>query len=400
MRTITYFLSLILIFMIPWEDSITIGSVGSLARLIGLATAACWVFTVLLEGKFRKPHPFHLAVFLFFLWNLASAFWSLGIGETETRIKTYAQLAVLVLLLWDVYAAPATLQAGLQAYVLGAWVAVASTISNYIAGNEFRVYSGGRYSADSVNPGDLVLLLAIGLPIAWHLAASVSNGKDYKALRLVNFAYIPAALFGIALTGSRLSLFTAVPAILYIVVEAIRLNLAARIMIFVALLGAILIMRFYLPQTSIDRLATTGMSTAAFDFGGRAVLWREAIAEFSAHPIIGVGSGAFRSVNELGSAAHNTFLSVLADLGIVGFVLFVAILVIVGYQAVNQPKTYAGLWSTVLVIWVLGASAQTWEQRKPTWLILSFVIISASMFFQRDLSVHHQQFPAKYRAAP
>ena len=126
MRTITYWLSLSLIFVIPWENLSHIEGVGTLGRAIGLVVAASWGATVVSTRRFRKPCPFLLVFFLFVLWNGVSILWSLDIDETLQRTMTYVQLAFFVLILWDIYTEPAALRAALQSYVFGAYVGIMS----------------------------------------------------------------------------------------------------------------------------------------------------------------------------------------------------------------------------------------------------------------------------------
>src|SRR3990172_5665179 len=190
MRKVTYLLSLALVFAIPWENVIFLGDIGATgARLVGLLVAAIWIATVVVTGRFRRPTPFHMAVYIFVLWNLVSLFWSVDVDLTLNRLQTYLQLAALVFILWDLYVTPKALQAGLQAYVLGAYVAITSTIVNYLSG-----ISGvnARYGATGFNVNDLGLTLALGIPVAWHLALIESKGRRAYTLRLMNFAYIPA----------------------------------------------------------------------------------------------------------------------------------------------------------------------------------------------------------------
>lgn len=382
MRTLAFLLSLILIFSIPWEDAITVGALGALTRVIGLVAAAAWLGSALVAGRFRKPHPFHVAVSLFILWNIVSIWWTLGVDETVEHIKTYLQLATLAWILWDLYTTPNALRAALQAYILGAFVSVGSTISNYLAGQRISDFEE-RYTGAGLNAGDLALILTLGLPIAWYLATSTGNSIKGHVLRLVNYAYIPGALFATMLTASRTALFMIVPALLYIIGTANRLRPFFRILILVVLIAALFVLQPYMPQSSVDRLATVGDSITALDLGGRVRLWRASTAIFLEHPLWGIGSGALNVPTELGSVAHNTFVSVLAELGLVGFTLFVVMLAMVVYQAVHQPKSYSGLWLTILAVWMIGVSLLTWEYRKPTWLFLSLTVISASLFRER-----------------
>jgi O-antigen ligase len=379
MRTIAIGLALVMIFMIPWEDAITISAVGSLTRVTGFALAGFWLLTVLVRGRVRKFRAFHLAVFLFVVWNVTSIFWTLGPEQTTYRIKTYAQLFIMALALWDLFDTPGAFKSGLQAYVLGGWVAVISTLSNWLSGREFRLYSGGRYSATGVNPGDLVLLLTLGLPIAWYLASVAGQGARGRAARLANYAYVPASLFAIALSGARMALFAVVPALLYILATTARLKLGMKALIFCSLIAGVVAVPTLLPESSLGRLSSTGSSIQEGDLGGRVVLWRASLVELSRHPLLGIGSGAFPAVAEAHAVVHNTFLSVLAELGIIGFGFFALVLLATLYNALRQPPEQARLWVAILLIWAIGVFAQTWEQTKATWLFFGLVVVSANL---------------------
>ena len=373
MRKITYWLTLVLIFIVPWEDSLSITAIGSLTRLTGLVVAGCWFLTILTEGRFRKPHLFHAFVLFFFLWNIVSYMWSIDIDRTFERIKTYLQIFLLMLIIWELFKEPADLIAGLQAYILGAYVCIASSIGNYLSGTIAENYEV-RYSATGVNAVDLSLLLLLGIPLAWHLFL-LANRKKNRILKIINFAYIPFAIFTVLLTASRTSLFAVVPAIIFILWPK-RFNIGRFILISIFLGVSIMIIRVILPAGIIERLATTSTSISSADFGGRVNLWKEAITLFIGHPLVGSGAGILFTT--IGSEAHQTFLSILAETGLIGFLLFTCILAIVINQAAGLPKGYSGLWFSVFFIWVIGVLSLTWEAMKPTWLFMSFVIIEAA----------------------
>jgi hypothetical protein len=163
MRTVTFWLSLVLIFVMPWENIIEIRSLGTLAKGTGLLMMVFWAATVLVTGGFRKPRPFHLVVFLSVLWNAVSILWSVNVDRTVGHLLTYFQIFGLVLILWELYTTPAALKAGLQAYVLGGYVSIGSLMANYTA--DIKAVSQ-RYSATVFNANDLGLILALGLPVA------------------------------------------------------------------------------------------------------------------------------------------------------------------------------------------------------------------------------------------
>ena len=379
MRDLALFLSLVLIFCIPWENAISVAGLGTLARLIGMATAIAWLGSILVIGKIRKPHPFHLLVFLFILWNVMSFFWSFDLDETQMRVITYVQLGILSWMLWDLYKTPRALRSALQAYILGAFIAIGGTFYNFVSGQVIGLYSGSRFSGVGMNANDLALILILGLPVAWYLM-NTNDEKNRIGIRwFVNFAYILSAIFAILLTASRSSVFSIAPVVVYVLMTINQIKLRTRIFFSIILLGALFALQIYIPLTNLTRLSSIPASIALGDFGGRIALWRATIKLFFEHPVLGIGSGALNSPLQLGAYAHNTFLSILAELGLIGFILYMALLIITLRGVFKQSNRLSALWLTVFSVWVIGVFTLTWEFRKPTWLILNLVVVSASL---------------------
>lgn len=382
MRRIVFWISLALIFVTPWENVVLIGSLGTISRSVGIFLALCWFATALVTGRFRNPHFFHGVVFLFALWNAASIFWSVDSGATIQRALTYFQLGGMVFILWDVYGTPADLRAGLQAYVLGAYVAMGSLLYNYGL-NLQQAYN--RFSAIGFDPNDLAFILALGMPAAFYLAVSETDSRQSRLFRLINYGYVPVAIYCILLTASRSAFVTIFPVLLFISRSLNRVALYRRILLLGTIIGGLLVVVSFSPQLSFQRLGTITTRSTEGTLYSRTAVWSEGIAIFETHPILGVGSGAFRAAAvKTGHVAHNIFVALLAEVGIIGFVLFVTILMIVIYHALRQPKSLSRLWLTILVIWFIGASFQNLEYRKQTWLFFSFIIISSSLYTRRE----------------
>jgi O-antigen ligase len=264
----------------------------------------------------------------------------------------------------------------MRAYILGGYITIFSTVFNYITGQGISTYQADRFAGAGTNANDLALILALGLPIAWYLAVTTSKDTRKTFLTLICYAYVPAALFSISLTASRMALFATVPAFVYILATAKRLKPLYGVLILAALIGSLP----FIPQASIDRLGTTGTSLSTGDLGGRGRLWHASMGVFLEHPLLGIGSGVLSTANAIGAAAHNTFLSVMAELGLIGLIFFAGMLAIVTVQALKQAKSTSQLWITVLSIWAVGVFTLTWEYRKTTWLLFSFVVISSSLY--------------------
>ena len=92
--------------------------------------------------------------------------------------------------------------------------------------------------------------------------------------------------------------------------------------------------------------------------------------------------------------SHNSYLSVLVELGLIGFILFSLILAIAFVKAWHQPKWQSWFWLTVLAVWSIGAFTLTWEARKSTWLFLSFIVLSATLTDKTEEPVVAKRFMA------
>ena len=268
--------------------------------------------------------------------------------------------------------------AGLQAYVLGAYILVISTIYNYLAGNVIAEYEG-RYSATGVNAVDAALILILGLPIGLPFAMQLffSARKNLKGtlLQILNLLYIPISIFSIVLTGSRTSLVAIIPFVL-LMIGTPRIKATQKIFINAILLVSLLALYPYVPQSVIYRLGTIGTSIKQADLGGRVNLWQAGIMALAQHPMLGVGSGAMDYM--IGAWVHNTFISIAAETGFIGFVLFLLILGLVLYNIFRLPKLRSELWLTIFMTWVIGVLSLSWEIRKITWIMLCFMVIESS----------------------
>ena len=373
MRNIAILLTLVFIFVIPSEKILEIPELGSVARIIGVVTMAAWLASVLLRGSIRPVSHFHGVVFLFVLWQAASMFWTVDGDATLARAITWVQLALLIVIIWDLITTPVLLMASLQAYVLGAFLSAIGIVYNYLNATEF-VY--GRYSAAGQHSVNLGLILAIGMPLAWYLAIQRQHIYRFdKWLRMVNFLYLPVASIGIALTGSRGAMIAALPTLYFILTTQGKLKPWARIVFLLVAIGGGYTAISLVPQSSFERLGTAYSElSGGGSLTGRTLIWDDAIARIMEHPILGVGSDAFRSISKTGLVAHNSFLSVWVETGIVGLILFLTVLLIALLHIFTMPKLERKLWLIVLMCWFLGVSALTFEQHKPTWLVLSLIM--------------------------
>jgi len=319
------------------------------------------------------------------LWCGASILWSLDPEQSLAQTETYVQLVLLAVIVWDLYEKPAHVNAALQAYVLGCWVCVAKLLEVFLTGDVQRRFSVGLF-----NENTLGFTLSLGLPVAWYLAIIVGReGEGFRGrlaplLRLSNLAFIPAALFGISLTASRSSMACGLLSLGYMVLSIGGARRGARILLFGGAAALAIYGVSFIPRDSVERLEDTTVELSDGDWNGRLPTWNEALRMVAERPFVGVGVSAFHAgAVETGAAPHNLVLSILAELGLVGFLIFAGILLGCGTLALRQPRPQAWFWLTMLASWLLNALVHNFEDKKMSWLLFGLIAVSDRLYGAR-----------------
>lgn len=160
------------------------------------------------------------------------------------------------------------------------------------------------------DPNDLGLLFVATLPMALYLSAR--GGFLGRVFWLAGAALL---LYGIYLTNSR-GAFLAVMVIVAIYLWSKRGLWTSLALSGVGMMGLLLI-----PTRAQD------ISVDEESAFGRVDAWYEGLHMFLSHPLLGVGAGNFTDYNDL--TAHNSFVLVVAETGLIGYVLWLAF---VGYS--------------------------------------------------------------------
>jgi O-antigen ligase len=393
-RPFVFYLVWAYVLTIPVENQLLIPGIGLIGRLFGFLVAAVWTLHVLASGRVRKLERFHVGMLAFVLWSFASTFWSSDQSVTIQYAMTMAQLFVLALVVWDVAVTFDRVSALLQAFVLGAFAGVIQVVSVFLHSGVAGFFRS-RATLAGFNPNDVALIFALALPMAWFLA----SGSTSRRTKALNYTYVAGACVAIPLTGSRAGVAAGLAFLLLCAIRStsqssIRLVgwLFLGIVLFVGLTRS-------LPQFTLDRLQQGVSLVESGDLSGRGAIWEEAVHVWWEHPIAGVGAGSFPIVDPLfrscqrsaygllqgtketctGAAAHDVFLTELAELGIVGLLLFVWLVAIVVRAIPGQPFGRSWLWAECFLVWLLGALLNPWELDKKSWLLFVLIVASGSL---------------------
>jgi O-antigen ligase len=370
-----YVLLAVFVFTIPWEKTLTIPGIGTFARLAGIIAFAAGVLAAAARRDLRKPNVALILALLFTLWTAVTFFWSQAPASTQARTLTFAQLLAMWWLVWE-FARGGRRQARLlQAYVLGAVVASAATIARYLEGTE-TYYR--RYAAPGFDPNDLGVTAALALPLCFYLALSATGGT-----RWLWRAAVAAIITAVLLTGSRTAMIAAYAGFAFPLLTWRKSDKTQRLSA-ALLLGFLLLGTFRLaPEHSRQRLATVGQELTQGTLHNRTRIWKAGLKALKGNPVFGAGAGAYPEAVRpwLGRpglpgheyVAHNTFLSVLVETGLIGFGLFAALLAALAVFVWIMPPAERALWTVMLAVWAIGVSTLTWEHRKATWIIFALI---------------------------
>jgi O-antigen ligase len=374
------------VFSLPWEKSLWIPGVGTASRLLGGLALAAGALVAIRRRSVRPPNLALALAGVFVVWVAATWFWTLAPAVTAARAWTFAQLFAMVWLIWDQCRSASRPVQLMEAYVWGAAVASAATLVRY-AQNHQIYYR--RYAAAGFDPNDLALTLALSIPFSLYLAF---GGRGAK--RWIYRAAVLPVISAILLTASRAALVAASLAFLFVIFTWRESDRAQRIS-GVVLLGLLLLGAFRLaPAASRERLASLPTELGQGTLHNRTRIWKTGLRVLKSHPVRGAGAGAYPEVVRpwLGRpalagyeyVAHNTFLSVLVECGLIGLALFAALLGLLALFVWMMPLAERVLWSVMLVVWAAGVSTLTWEHRKPGWLIFALIMTQWALAFRQS----------------
>jgi hypothetical protein len=236
---------------------------------------------------------------------------------------------------------------------------------NFIGAREYERLAGGRATAGLADPNDIALAMAIALPACFA-------SKHW----LARYVLAPTIVVSIFLTGSRGGLIAlgagGVAALIMLArANARPLQQAMRGLVIAALAGVVT--WTFLPQVLVERFASLPREVTTGTMTRRTLYWEAAWEQFGENPFWGSGPGSALYFNYIRTGKsqifHNTYLSFLVELGIVGWLFFLLALSAAWIGAVRLGKTWG--WPVVsMAIMSVGIFGLSWDTKKLMWLLL------------------------------
>ena len=368
----------IFVFSIPYENGVTIAGVTSVARLIGFAAVGVVVVTLVERGhvRLRAPSLFLVAVAVYALWGIVSYFWSIAPSATLTRAATLIQLAAMAWMVHQLGANERNRDLLAQAFVFGVYASISVALFTFFAGAQ----TGAR-DVGGLNPNWFAIGSSFAVPVAWGLALRARR----PVLFWVN-ALLPAfVVFAVVISASRGGLITLLVALTVIPLSLGRLGPIRQVLVFglvasVTVGTAVLAPRAFTGlEDNLERLQGTIDEIEGGTLTGRTIIWEAGLEAFLESPLVGNGYASFSAAVEprlgRGRGAHNAYLSVAVGTGIIGFGLFIAVILVVVFGVLATPARRLE-FLVVIAALIVGMIPANIENTKSVWFLLAWLSAS------------------------
>ena len=208
--------------------------------------------------------------------------------------------------------------------------AVALICSVYTITNGYDYYNGVMVKTlgENSNPNGLGLVLVMGI-----FAIMLLNSRKFMGM-IISLGLMGVLVYGIVLTGSKKSLFSA--GILLVIWMASFIRDASKsgkifyIMLAYVLVAAIAVVAVIYFKTGYRNTASFQRMQSLYEGGStftREAMYRRGWELFEQNPLFGVGYNQFRVVSGFGTYSHSTYAEILSSGGIMGaFIYFVPII--------------------------------------------------------------------------
>lgn len=309
--------------LIPGAEELYIGKIAvGLSILLFLITPRTGSSSILSSPLAR----YVFVIFMFMVISIPFSVWPTASMDfvTMSFIKTLIFFLLLISLVESV--------AGLEKI---AWSFI---FSGAILSIALLIKSGdGRLTASSTyDPNDLAFALVIILPLAYFLMQNRSG-----ILKIILAGSIALMLLAFIATASRGGFLGLIAICLGIFYKSGR-KLHRAVLPFLA---AGILMSAFTPTSFWDRMST--ITTLEQDYNiqsqtGRIEIWKRGIKMMLSNPLLGVGVSGFGTAEgtiggmKARMVAHNSFVQIGAELGVIVFVLFIKLL----YGSIQRLRKY------------------------------------------------------------
>jgi O-antigen ligase len=314
----------VFVFLVPFDDVLALESGASgltLTSLIGLIVLFVLFGSFLALGRLRVPLSPAIAWFAFLTWQACTVLWSVDRDVAIRRLPTMLSLFVFYLVVTCSHFSEKEASRIARFAIFGGCVAAAITLQEFSSGvfyHNMNMRGSLVFGDRQADPN--ILAASLLLPLSLVVGEFLGSAKLYGKILLSLCALLIVS--GVFVTGSRGALLAIAVMLLFYLH---RLGITWRVIAPLTVMGGALM---FAPAFLVQRFEQSDSGA------GRLYIWQTGMAALKDYFLAGAGLDNFSVIYNdysahalhyagLSRPAHNIFLQISVESGIIGFLLFV-----------------------------------------------------------------------------
>lgn len=358
--------------ILPIERGIAYGGVFGIGKAVGLILAVgTLVHFLSARKKLHFRNPAALALLAFSVVSIASVMWSERPAAPRTYFFTLFQTYISTVLIVSICMQAGSFLWPLRAYAGGC---LAAAILVPIAG---AARGFGRITLAFGKAGEIDANMFGSIMMFGFFTAVYLFRKDpIRKLKWMWAAALGLLPLLVIMTGSRTIVFAGIGALVLPALFLRAMNQRSRMLIGLLILSVVIVATAYIglksgmiAQDVALRLTDPTLREEAAGF--RTAIIREALVYIASHPM-GAGTGAFST--DFGYQVHNDFVYCLANMGLIGGVIYIALYVSL-FRRVKRVNDSMLKWfaRTAVAFALISGLGVTWIMTKYYWFFLAMI---------------------------
>jgi len=307
--------------LVPFDQALVLGNSGTtITWLAGAFGGATLVVYGLVTGRFKSPPRAGLYWGLFALWSAASTVWAIDPATSLKWLPTVATLFALYIVAACVRVTRRELSRICLLAVAGG--AVTASLIIFQFANHISFQGRASFVVGNLDSDPNQLSYSLLLPFSLAVGGALSERRLLARAAFLATSALTAISIFLAMSRGSLIAFSAT-----VLVYLFRIGVRRRTLISLLVLATPL---FFLPNLFYQRLAEASTDHGA----GRYDIWLAGWEIVKQSPAIGLGldnfhvaygkvAGYAHVFHGYARNAHNTYLQVFAETGVIGFALFI-----------------------------------------------------------------------------
>ena len=299
--------------------------------------------------------------------------WSPDVSTGKESAFTIIQLIFISFVISLLIDTKDKMRLAYQSYVFGTCVGSGIIFYNYINGIESKYWA--RYSIENYEPDGVGIMIALAVPMAAYLTT------QYKSVifKILNSIAIPICMYAIFLNATRTASIVAMFGIAYWLFTHRKASLRIKAILLAFFVSSVVGVLAFAPTASVDRIFSSSKEMSSGTLNGRTVIWNASFEQWEKAPIVGTGIGSIQEVLS-GShvefnSAHNAYIQVLLELGVIGLLLYSLLLLSITYYLQKTPANDKIFLISLLLLALVSQITMNTLYDKEMWFALTMLAI-------------------------